>query len=247
MIPIKLRLIREENRLYSHLLKFFSLCSKKGPEVYLFHDIIDNKKDVKSDFVLSLASFENFLQNRLTNGWKAMTYLQLSEMIVKKSKLKQHHFMVTFDDCNESVFTTAYPILKKLKIPFIIFISKELVGKYAYLSEEQIRILASNSLCTVGSHGLQHIMFRYLSRKKAIEQYKESQAYLEQLTSKRVDCFAFPYGRLVECSYKNIRDLSKSNYRFAFSAIKGSINLKWISGKYFLPRINIDEKIANRK
>ncbi len=247
MIPIKLRIIREENRLYIHLLKFFSLFSKKGPEIYIFHDIIDNKEDVKSDYALSLPSFENFLHQRLKNGWKAMTYLQLSEMIVKKGKLKQPHFMVTFDDCNESVFTKAYPFLKEHNIPFILFITKKLIGKTNFITKDQLILLSKDPLCTIGSHGCEHVMYRYLTTEKVASELEESKIFLEGLIGKSVDCFAFPYGRLVECSYKNIRDLSKSNYRFAFSAVKGSINLKWLTGNYFLPRINVDEKIANRK
>jgi hypothetical protein len=38
---------------------------QQGPEVYIFHDILENKTDVKTEFALSQVSFEVFLKNRL--------------------------------------------------------------------------------------------------------------------------------------------------------------------------------------
>jgi len=245
MIPLKLRLVREQNRIYTFILKLISNF-QRGPEVYIFHDILENKTDVKTEFALSQVSFEVFLKNRLKKGYKALTFNQLSEKIAGKIPKIKNSFYISFDDCNTSVYTLAYPFLKANAIPFILFITKDLIGKKNFLTAEQIMTLAKDPLCTIGSHAVHHKMFRYFTPDEAKTEYEQSRRYLQQLSGQPVDCFAFPYGRLVEVSCDNIKQLYKSDYKFAFSAISGNLNQQWISGKYYLPRINVSENIVKK-
>lgn len=242
MIPFKLRIIREQNRLYQYMLQFLAFFTPHASRVYLFHDIKTNLAEVKSVFSITQSSFEKFLLQKIDQGNKPLNFLELSDVVLAKRKIK-NGFYVSFDDANSSVFTKAYPFLKKHNIPFIIFITKELIGTENYLNDKQIDEMSQNPLCTVGSHGLEHNMFRYFSPGEAQRQYKESKKYLEQLTGKPVQCFAFPYGRMVECSAQNIKELEKSNYDFAFSALSGTLAQQWFSGRFFLPRINVDENM----
>ena len=85
-----------------------------------------------------------------------------------------------------------------------------------------------------------------MTANEALEEYNESRTYLQQLTGQSIDCFAFPYGRLVEVSCKNIKLLEQASYKFAFSAIAGNLNQKWVSGNYYLPRINVSEAVAQK-
>lgn len=243
MIPFKLRLIREQNRIYSFLLKLISRI-QRGPEVFLFHDILERKEDVKSEFALSQDSFEAFLSAQLQKGRKALTFEQLTQMIEGNAPKDKNSFYVSFDDCNTSVFTLAYPFLKANAIPFILFITKDLIGKKNFLTAEQIMIMAKDPLCTIGSHAVHHKMFRYFTPDEAKAEYEQSRRYLQQLSGQTVDCFAFPYGRLVEVSCYNIQLLHKSDYKFAFSAISGNLKQQWLSGKYYLPRVNVSEEIV---
>lgn len=242
MISVKLRLIREQNRIYSFLLRTLSNV-QGGPEVYIFHDILERKEEVKTEFALSQASFERFLKTQLEKGRKALTFEQLTLMIESNAKKDKNTFYVSFDDCNTSVYTRAYPFLKLHRIPFTLFITKDLIGKNNFLTAEQIIELAKDPLCTIGSHALHHKMFRYMTDDEAINEIIASRAYLQQLTGQSIDCFAFPYGRLVEVSFKSIKLVSKSGYKFAFSAVAGNLNQSWISGRYYLPRINVSEEL----
>ncbi len=243
MIPFKLRLVREQNRIYTFVLKLISKF-QHGPEVYIFHDILENKTDVKTEFALSQASFESFLKAQLQKGYKALTFGQLTQTIESKTPKIKKSFYVSFDDCNTSVYTRAYPFLKANAIPFILFITKDLIGKKNFLTAEQIMTLAKDPLCTIGSHAVHHKMFRYFTPDEAKTQYEQSRRYLQQLSGQTVDCFAFPYGRLVEVSCENIKQLHKTDYKFAFSAIAGNLNQQWLSGKYYLPRVNVSEKVV---
>jgi peptidoglycan/xylan/chitin deacetylase (PgdA/CDA1 family) len=245
MIPFKIRIIREQNRAYTNLIRLLSVF-QKGPKVYLFHDLLDNKNDVKNQFAISQTSFENFLLKKLELGHKPMSFNELTELIEGKLKESSKLFYISFDDCNTSVYTKAYPFLIKHKIPFILFIAKDLIGKKNFLTAEQIMTMAKDPLCTIGSHALHHKMFRYMSEEEAQNEFKKSRTYLQQLSGQKVECFAFPYGRLVEVSCTNIKQLEQTDYKFAFSAIAGNIGQQWLSGKYYLPRINVSEALVSR-
>lgn len=244
MIPIKLRIIREKNRIYRLLLKILARFTPDAPKVYLFHDILLDNSLVTSKFQLSIDSFERFIETQLRNGNKALTFQELSDVVLKGKRNKKS-FIITFDDINESVFTYAYPILKKHNIPFILFITRELIGKPNFISQKHLLELAKDNLCTVGSHALTHRMFRYLCEDEMKMELDESKLFLEQLTGRKVECFAFPYGRIVECSRRNVGYMKKSVYNFAFSAMEGTLAQKSISTKFFLPRVNVDESMVN--
>jgi peptidoglycan/xylan/chitin deacetylase (PgdA/CDA1 family) len=244
MILFKLRIIREKNRAFTFFMNLLSKAKKVSSVVYLFHDIVENQSCVKSKFSLSEKSFELFLNQQINNGKIALTFKELKQIIISKAKVK-NSFFVSFDDANESVFFKAYPILKKLNIPFIIFITVELIGKYNFLTELQIKLLLEDPLCSLGSHGYHHKMFRYSSQGDVQYELDQSKQYLETTFNQTVDCFAFPYGRIVECSSQNVKDLHNSQYLFAFSAISGDLSYAWFSSKYFLPRVNVDESLVS--
>ncbi|MGC3976978.1 MAG: polysaccharide deacetylase family protein [Paludibacteraceae bacterium] len=246
MIPLKLRIIREHNRLYTFLLGMLSRFGTVGAsKVFLFHDLKDTVDEVKSEFSITQQSFERFLLRQIESGFVPMDYSELTAIVLNKEAIKGK-FMVTFDDANESVYTKAYPFLKKHHISFIIFITKDLIGKKGFLTKEQIEELSKDELCIVGSHALHHKMFRYLSPKEATREWGESKKYLENWLNREVAIFAFPYGRVVECSRKNRRQIKRTNYAFAFSAVAGTLNQQWFTGRYFLPRINVSEEFVQK-
>jgi Predicted xylanase/chitin deacetylase len=53
-------------------------------------------------------------------------------------KLKKE-ILLTIDDGFTSFYQNAWPYLKNKKIPFILFISTEAIGKYGYMDWEQIK------------------------------------------------------------------------------------------------------------
>ena len=244
MVPYKLRLIRELNRWYIFVLKLSGFYKPNASKVFLFHDIVDNISDVKSSFAISLNSFEGFLLFQISIGNHPITFNELTNIILQKGEKRNNTFIVTFDDANESVYNKAYPFLKLYKIPFIVFITKELIGKPDFLSKEQIIELSKDNLCTIASHGCHHSMFRYLSEQEVENELMESKLFLQKLLNKPVECFAFPYGRFVECSLKNVEYVKRSDYLFSFSAIAGTLKQSWLSTIYFLPRVNVDESMV---
>ena len=244
MYPFRLKYLRLKNRVFKVLVKLNAKINPDGIKVFLFHDVVSDASMVKNEFIISKSSFQKFITFQLSTGNKALSYKELSEAVSGNTKQKNNSFIITFDDAYQSVFIDAFPFLKKNNIPFIVFITVELIDKPDYLTSRQIVELSKDKLCTIGSHGFKHSVFRKLSSEEVEEELVKSKQYLETLINKPVEIFAFPYGHVITCSYKNIKQLKQSEYLFSFSAITGNLNQAWITSKYFLPRININEKIV---
>lgn len=248
MISLKTRLIREHNRIYRYVLKWlWRMQGKDAARVYMFHSVVDTPEQVYSKFAITKESFEKFIRYELERGQKPMDAETLKRAVDNPDGYK-NYFAVTFDDIYDSVYTNAYPILKAHKVPFLVFISPAVIGRedsaahVPMITMEHLKEIADDSLCIIGAHGLYHRAFRTYNTEEAKQSMIDSKSWLEQTFGKKVDFFAYPFGRRVEVSKVNIRTLSGCDYHCGFSALDGSLNQKWISGRWFLPRILVGEK-----
>ena len=159
--------------------------------------------------------------------------------------------MVTFDDIYDSVYTNAYPVLKANNVPFILFVTPKLIDtidpwhKHPMITMDHLHEMAKDPLCIFGAHGREHRKFREYNETEVEISMRESKRWLEQTFGKPVDFFAFPYGRRVEVSNTNVRTLSTCDFHCGFSALDGSLKQKWFSGRWFLPRILVDDMYVN--
>lgn len=253
MINPKLRLIREHNRIYRHVLKWlWHIQGKDAARVYMFHSVVTDPKDVYSEFAITKESFEKFIRYELERGQKPMD-VDILKKAVDNSDAYKNHFMVTFDDIYDSVYTNAYPILKALNVPFIVFVTPKLIDtidpwhKHPMITMEHLKEMAADPLCIIGAHGMEHRPFRDYTDEDALMSMKGSMDWLENMFGKQVDFFAFPFGRRVEVSGANIGTLATCDICCGFSALDGSLKQKWFSGRWFLPRILVDDKYIQER
>ncbi|MGA9526819.1 MAG: polysaccharide deacetylase family protein [Terriglobales bacterium] len=125
---------------------------------------------------------------------------------------------VTFDDGFESTIRNAVPELEKRRIPAAIFAIPDLLGGFAswwpQTSPERYETLASadrlralpKDLIAIGSHTLSHPRLPELGEARARQELAESRTKLEQLLSRRVNTFSFPYGSFNEQLIEWCRD-----------------------------------------
>lgn len=248
MISPRLRCIREHNRIYRHVLKWlWRMQGKDTARVYMFHSVVDTPEHVYSEFAITKESFEKFIRCELSRGQKPMDAEMLKKAVDNPDDYK-NHFAVTFDDIYDSVYENAYPVLEANNVPFILFVSPQLIDKadpashHAMITMAHLQEMALDPLCVIGAHGVEHRPFRNYSPEEAKQSMSESKQWLKHTFGKPVDFFAFPFGRKVEVSKANIRTLSECNYNCGFSALDGSLKQKWFSGRWFLPRVLVSEE-----
>ena len=251
MTPLRVRLHREYNRWYKWLLRWcWSIQGKDAPRVYMFHSVVDTKEQVYSQFAITKQSFEQFVEHHINNGYHTMDSEMLYKAIENPDDYK-NHFCVSFDDIYDSVYTNAYPVLKKHNIPFVIFLTDALVdtidpwSKKPMITAEHLQELLNDPLCILASHSTEHVPYRKYNTQDALAALRDSKKHLEKKYSKRVELFAFPFGRRVEVSDNAILCVKKAGYRYGFSALDGSLGQRWLSGRYFLPRVLVGEEYVS--
>ena len=149
--------------------------------------------------------------------------------------------LITIDDAFLSFYLEAWPYLKKNKIPFVLFVSTEPVGKKGYMTWEQIKEIEAEKFTIIGHHSHSHEYlidndndFFISDIKKANEIFLKNLGYIPNL-------FSYPFGEYS----KFMRDYIAQNFNYAFGQHSGVIDLN--KDKFELPRFPINEKYGQLK
>ena len=104
--------------------------------------------------------------------------------------------VITFDDGYRDNLELAYPVLRRLGLPFTIFVSTGFArsGMRIYLDARDLRRLAEDPLVTIGAHGASHARLTSLSDMELRHELASSKAWLEEVTGKSVTCMSYPHG-----------------------------------------------------
>lgn len=218
-----------KTKILEHKYRSLSDCDSF---IMFFHDIVLDQTDCSS-FKCNVNDFKKILEHFIKVGYQFVN----PNNVFKGNK----RIALSFDDCFESVYDLAFPILKELQIPFTLFISYDLLNKEKFISYSQLFEFSKESLCTIGAHSLSHPMLRYCKTSKI--EISESKQKLESLVKRNVDLFAYPFGSVRACGKRNINEVRKAKYKYAFSTINGFINKNSIQNEFFLPRINGDKLV----
>ena len=148
---------------------------------------------------------------------------------------KYKEILITVDDGFESFYFEAWPYLRKNRIPFILFVSTEPVGKKGYMTWKQIREIESEKFAFIGHHSHTH---DYLIDDtndifiKDIE--KANKIFLKEL-GYIPNLFSYPFGEYS----KFMRDYISQNFNYAFGQHSGVIDVN--KDKFELPRFPMNE------
>lgn len=234
-----------------------SRFSKTAP-ILLYHRIAD----VSHDPIQLCVSAENFDKHVsfLKENYEIIPLSDLSKRIAE-NRLSGNELAITFDDGYKDNLLNAIPILEKYNVPATIFITTGHLGQQAsfewdmeykeserahFLSEDEIRELASNNLIEIGAHTVNHRRLSELSKEKQKEELENSKDRLEKIIGGKISLFAYPFGGMHDFNADTLSLAEEVGFSFAFAnnqkLAKNGCN------RYSLPRINIrDISIDNLK
>lgn len=157
----------------------------------MFHSIRNEKTKNSDHYTVSPSLFEkqiNFLKNK-NFKFSRFEHLNGSEFSVA----------VTFDDG----FRDNYDVALKLnsqKIPLTIFVVSDFVDdlRSEYLTNAQLKELASLEYVTIGAHGKTHQPLATMSEIEWKSEIRYSKAALENITGKEITSMSFPHGSYTE-------------------------------------------------
>jgi len=162
------------------------------------------------------------------------------ENMFSTPKIKKE-ILITIDDAFLSFYQEAWPFLKKNKIPFILFVSTEPVGKRGYMTWSQIREVESEDFAFIGHHSHTHDYLINETNDQFISDIeKANKIFLKEL-GYIPNLFSYPFGEYS----KFMRNYISENFKFAFGQHSGVIDLN--KDKFELPRFPINEKYGELK
>ena len=151
----------------------------------------------------------------------------------------QKKVLLTIDDGFTSFYEYAWPYLKEMKIPFILFISTEAIGKSGYMDWNQIKEIEKEEFAFIGNHSHSHeylIEYNFNMFKTDID--KSIKIFIENIGYNPV-FFSYPFG---EYSLEQ-KEYIASKFEFGFGQHSGLIDVT--KDKYELARFPINEKYGD--
>lgn len=159
-----------------------------------------------------------------------------------KNNKFQRKVLLTIDDGFSSFYENAWPILKKKKIPFILFVSTREVGAFNYMTWDQIREISKENFVEIGNHSHTH---EYLVEEKSElikNDIERSISIFKKELGKNSDFFSYPFG---EYSIEFKKIIKSLNFKYAFGQHSGVMDET--KDFYEFPRFPINEKYGEIK
>ena len=158
------------------------------------------------------------------------------------SKKKERKILLTIDDGFLSFYNNAWPILKKKRIPFVLFVNTREVGSTNYMTWDQILELHKEDFVEIGNHSHSH---EYLVDRNILaitDDINKSKEIFKEKLGKNSLFFSYPFGEY-SLEFKNI--IKSLDFKYAFGQHSGVVDET--KDFFELPRFPINEKYGDLK
>lgn len=176
-----------------------AILAKREVPVLCYHQIRNNlASDSKRahDDIIAPDKFREHMKMLADSGYHTILPDQLYNYLVFNAKLPEKPIIISFDDTDEDQFTVGNATLKKYGfkgVYFIMTVSIGRKGRISYMTKEQIKQLADEGN-TIASHTYDHKNFAQFTDEDWKTQIDDPTKKLEQITGKKIEYFAYPYG-----------------------------------------------------
>ena len=130
-----------------------------------------------------------------------------------KTNIDKNYLLLTIDDAFESFYLNAWPILKNKRIPFVLFVSTREIGKYGYMTWNNIKEVAASNLVTIGNHSHTHEYLIDWKDNKIKSDLETSIKIFKKELGYSPKIFSYPFGEYSSNLKKIVSDF---NFKFAF-------------------------------
>jgi len=187
----------------------------------------------RDPFCVSPQQFGDQMRH-IARAGTAISLSQLEAFMAGTEDLPQDGVLVTIDDGFKSTVEFAFPILRKLDVPAVAFVSAGLVGMKRgdpgidaaapedYLDWKDLETLNAHNV-SIQSHGCTHRSLGFLPPAQIIDELSRSKEMLEQRLGSPVTAFAYPFGTVTDYSAAIAKQAADLGYRLAFTSQHGAI------------------------
>ena len=117
----------------------------------MYHRFEENKYPSTN---IKIEDFKSQIDLVKSSGIKFISHKEFEEFVNVNNSDKK--ILLTIDDGFSSFYNKAWPILKKEKIPFIIFINTETIGANGYMNWDEIKEISHFDFVHIGNHSHSH-------------------------------------------------------------------------------------------
>lgn len=180
--------------------KIHNLFHPRIGEVWMLHRVVKQRSAKPEQRELEVTP--NWLEQKILEyRKKGHTFVSIDNLTALNTK---KWVCITFDDGYRDNYPLAYPLLKRLGVPFAVYVTTGFLDnnmpmwwypdqKFG-ISTEELRLLDADPLCTIGAHTVSHPKLDTLSYEKQYKEIADSKQHLEQLLGHTIDHFSFPHG-----------------------------------------------------
>lgn len=176
-------------------------------EVWMLHRVVEQRSDTPDQRVLEVTP--HFLEQKILEYRKrGYTFISIDNLT---SRFTNHHSLftkrfvcLTFDDGYQDNYDIAYPLLKRLGVPFTVYVTTGFIDNLSPMwwypdeqlgiSTEELKTMDADPLCTIGAHTVSHPRLDTLTREQQYHEIAESKQTLEALLGHEIKHFSFPHG-----------------------------------------------------
>ena len=195
-----------------------TILNKPEVPVLCYHQLREFKPtDSKTarDYIVPVSNFNEQIKLLADSGYHSILPDELYNYLVYGKSLPDKPVMITFDDTRVEHFTLAASELNKYGFKGVFFIMTVSLNRPGYMTREQVKQLADDGH-TIGLHTWNHKNVRTYVEEDWEVQIEKPLKNLEQITGKRVEYFAYPFGLWNEQALEKIHEFGfKSAYQLS--------------------------------
>ena len=217
-----------------NISKYYS--NDKGVLSLMYHRFNENKYPSTNIKMKVFNDQMNIIKSLDYDFYDPKLFLDEFNKAKKKKKI-----LITIDDGFKSFYNEAWPYLKKNKIPFILFVSTEPVGKNGYMTWEEIKEIDKSELGNIGHHSHTHEYLIDMTEKEFINDIETATQIFKEKLGYVPPIFSYPFGEYS----MYMKNYISENFEIAFGQHSGVIDIN--KDKFELPRFPINEKYGELK
>ncbi len=225
-----------------------------GVLILNYHEVFGMRETARIEdglesYNVPVRTFEKQMKYLVDNDINILTVDEVNSYVSGDLQIEGKNVMITFDDIDQSVYTNAYPIMKKYNIPFSLFVVTGKAGtedaEREYASWSMIHEMENSGLATVGLH-TNNLHYKQNGQPVFLSDHNLDLFREDLITSIEAfekECgykpkyFAYPYGY---GTADTDEALIENDIEMIFS-LNGTVATDK-SDRYYMPRFLIDKK-----
>jgi poly-beta-1,6-N-acetyl-D-glucosamine N-deacetylase len=186
---------------------------------------------------IRLDQFEAHIQELTSGRYTVLPLPEIARALREGRSLPDRTMGLTADDAYLSIYTEAFPRLKKAGLPFTLFVATEPIDHRVkgMMTWDQIREMAAAGV-EIGGHSVNHPHMPLLDPERQRREIEESNRRFEAELGKKPALFAYPYGEADGSALSLARE---SGAAAAFGQHSGVLH--GTVDPFYLPRFALDE------